>query len=76
MKENAAWKDTVKREVELGEAKEQYSKNLKRLETDANSWSACMCRCASEEAQGWQRRRQSCAVLQPSSGSLRHILFI
>ncbi|CAE7315950.1 La, partial [Symbiodinium necroappetens] len=31
MKENAAWKDTVKREVELGEAKEQYSKNLKRL---------------------------------------------
>ncbi|CAE7393967.1 unnamed protein product [Symbiodinium sp. CCMP2456] len=31
MKENVAWKDTMKREVELGEAKEQYSKNLKRL---------------------------------------------
>ena len=52
MKENVAWKDTMKREVELGEAKEQYSENLKRLETDANTFFACMRRCASEKDRG------------------------
>ncbi|CAE7385860.1 unnamed protein product [Symbiodinium pilosum] len=30
-KENAAWKTTMKREVQLGEAKEQYNKDLKQL---------------------------------------------
>ena len=30
-KENAAWKTTMKREVQLGEAKEQYNKDLKQF---------------------------------------------
>mmetsp|Transcript_58769 Transcript_58769/g.110100 ORF Transcript_58769/g.110100 Transcript_58769/m.110100 type:complete len:259 (+) Transcript_58769:79-855(+) len=30
-KENSMWKSTMKREVQLGEAKEQYSDNLKQL---------------------------------------------